>query len=327
MGELGVAMDLHKKYSYRRKERAAAATSGDRRKKDRGGDTGMTGDGFVGQISALDSYLSSMEANLLSWTLWNYTPDNNNNFGDLWNGEDLSIFSLDQATPWDRMRLQSGFGEEAGAVPVFSGGRALEAVVRPYASKVAGKPLSSSFDLKTRTFLLSYDVEATEGGTPGFGQQPLEIFVPIFQYPHGVFVEVTRGDSFQTDIENSQTVRVWPSPKDSSALGANETGTTRHHVRITPAPCKGTKADCTAYQMGRTDPRLQTRAINCAALLVCAGLLGMLLSLAFWPKRETVGEAMARGGVDTERLRKEVEALEEAERRKAENEEARKKKD
>ena len=54
-----------------------------------------TGD-FRKQTLALDYSLTALEENLLSFTLWNYTPENNNIRGDKWNDEDLSIFSNDQ---------------------------------------------------------------------------------------------------------------------------------------------------------------------------------------------------------------------------------------
>ena len=40
-------------------------------------------------------FLKATEKNLT--TLWNYTPDNTNEFGDKWNEEDLSIYSLDNS--------------------------------------------------------------------------------------------------------------------------------------------------------------------------------------------------------------------------------------
>ena len=103
---------------------------------------------------------------MLNYTLWNYTADNTNARGDLWNDEDLSIFSRDQRTdPGD----------------INSGGRALEAVVRPYASKTAGEPLKMSFDIRRRRFDFEFRHDPAVDA-------PTEIFVPNFQYPHGIRV-------------------------------------------------------------------------------------------------------------------------------------------
>ena len=92
---------------------------------------------FRDQVEAMDRTLRALDDALLSGTLWNYTADNSNARGDLWNGEDLSIFSRDQQRdPQD----------------LHSGGRALEAVVRPYARAVAGEPLRMHFDRRRRVF-------------------------------------------------------------------------------------------------------------------------------------------------------------------------------
>lgn len=126
-----------------------------------GGQAYKTGD-FSGPRQALTSYLAAFDWLLLSYTLWNYTPDNDNQHGDQWNGEDLSIFSLSQQT---------------NPLDINSGGRALEAVARPYAMATAGKPLRMSFDPATKVF--EYEYEADPMVTA-----PTIIFVPDFQY-HG----------------------------------------------------------------------------------------------------------------------------------------------
>ncbi len=67
IGEFGIPFDMRDKRAYR------------------------TGD-FSLQIKAMDANFRTMEANLLNCTLWNYTADNDNRWGDQWNDEDLSIF-------------------------------------------------------------------------------------------------------------------------------------------------------------------------------------------------------------------------------------------
>ena len=69
---------------------------------------------------------------------------------------------------------------------INSGGRALEAVVRPYPLATAGEVLRMSFSARTRQFELqfSHDPQVTA---------PTEIFLPNFQYPHGCQVEVSDG--------------------------------------------------------------------------------------------------------------------------------------
>ncbi|KAI9144532.1 glycoside hydrolase superfamily, partial [Paraphysoderma sedebokerense] len=69
LGEIGIPYDMDDKYAY------------------------YMGD-FSSQIQALDCNLRAIESNLLNVTLWNYCPDNSYEWGDGWNGEDLSLYSL-----------------------------------------------------------------------------------------------------------------------------------------------------------------------------------------------------------------------------------------
>jgi hypothetical protein len=146
VGEFGIPFDLQGKKAYR-------------------------SDDFSQQVSALDRSFRAMDDNLLSCTIWNYTPDNTNERGDMWNGEDLSIFSRDQQS--DRRDINSG-------------GRALAAFIRPYARKVAGEPIYMSFDLKTSIFEFKFRHDSQV-------QAPTEIFVPSYHYPRGYQVEVSDG--------------------------------------------------------------------------------------------------------------------------------------
>ena len=146
LGEFGIAFDMRGKKAYR------------------------TGD-FRPQIRAMDRTLRALDDTLLSGTIWNYTADNTNAHGEGWNDEDLSIFSRDQQRdPQD----------------VNSGGRALEAVVRPYARAVAGALHRMHFDLASRTFECAFRHEPTV-------TRPTEIYVPNFQYPDGIEVAVSDG--------------------------------------------------------------------------------------------------------------------------------------
>jgi hypothetical protein len=157
---------------------------------------------FSQQRRALDANFRALEANLLSGTLWNYTPDNTNARGDGWNGEDFSIFSRDQRNgrggiPSRAMPAGGSFagGKIAGgsfaagssAGGIHDGGRCLEAVVRPYPRATAGTPLRLSFDLQRRVFAYEFRHDPAV-------QAPTELFVPELQYPGGYRVEVSDGD-------------------------------------------------------------------------------------------------------------------------------------
>jgi hypothetical protein len=147
IGETGIAFDMQNKKAY------------------------STGN-FTPQIRALDRLLRAFEDTLLGVTLWNYSADNTNAHGDGWNDEDLSIFSRDQ---------------QADPMDANSGGRALEAVVRPYARAVAGAPLRMRFGLRTRRFEFSFRHDARV-------KAPTEFFIPRYQYPNGYAVEITDGN-------------------------------------------------------------------------------------------------------------------------------------
>ena len=116
IGETGIPFDLNNKAAYH---------SGD----------------FSKQAQALERTLRALEDNLFSCTLWNYTADNTNSHGDLWNDEDFSIFSRDQ---------------QANPADLNSGGRALEALVRPYPARIAGELLEMSFDSQRKVFRLVF---------------------------------------------------------------------------------------------------------------------------------------------------------------------------
>lgn len=146
IGEIGIPFDLNKKKAYK------------------------TGN-FKSQIQALDANLTALDENLLHFTLWNYTPGNTNEWGDLWNNEDLSIFSRDQQTDIN---------------DINSGGRALEALIRPYAMKTSGEPIEMSFDYKKKIFNYSFKHDKN-------CKAATEIFIPNFHYSDSISVNAPDG--------------------------------------------------------------------------------------------------------------------------------------
>lgn len=84
MGEIGCPYDMDDKKAY-------------------GFVDGGKGEGdYSSQQKAWDCSMNASDGpNCLNYTLWTYVPDNSHEWGDLWNGEDLSIFSNDDAEKSD----------------------------------------------------------------------------------------------------------------------------------------------------------------------------------------------------------------------------------
>ena len=131
--------------------------------------------GWTVQADAADRVMRGVEAALVSACWWNYAADNEKVHGDGWNGEDYSVFS-----------------REAPA-----GGRALDAIVRPYPCAIAGELLSLRFDRASGAFTFTFRHEATGG--------PTELFVPRLQYPRGCTVSVSDG-TYRHDSERQRLV-------------------------------------------------------------------------------------------------------------------------
>jgi hypothetical protein len=122
---------------------------------------------------ALSSYYDALDANRMNATIWNYTASNTHEFGDGWNNEDLSVYSIDD-----------------------QGGRGLRGFVRPYAMAVAGKPLKMSFSMNRGIFILEW--------IPDFAiQEPTEVFIPHIQYPKGFFTKTSTCSLRETKQEGA----------------------------------------------------------------------------------------------------------------------------
>jgi len=169
---------------------------------------------FRAQRMALQRSFRAVEENLLDCTIWNYTADNTNARGDQWNGEDLSIFSRDQRI------AQRGGNIEKEALD--SGGRALEALVRPYPRATAGEPLRLSFDCARRSFEYEFRHDASIDA-------PTEIFVPNFQYPDGYRTEMSDGSC---EVQRER----------QTLLYRHGTERREHTIRISPAPPSSMRA-------------------------------------------------------------------------------------
>lgn len=175
IGEIGIPYDMHRRRAY------------------------ITGD-FSQQTRAADASLRALDANMLHYTWWNYTADNNNARGDQWNGEDLSIFSRDQ---------------QNNPADINSGGRALDAIIRPYARATAGRPIRMHFDTARREFVYIFQQDPSI-------KAPTELYVPDYHYGEGCIIDISDGH-YEHD-QTHQCLIYTPSDKDIP-----------HIIRIRPA--------------------------------------------------------------------------------------------
>jgi hypothetical protein len=124
---------------------------------------------------ALSMYYDAIDTHLVHSTQWNYTPDNSNQWGDNWNGEDLSIFSPDQQEDEDDLN---------------SGGRAIRGFCRPYVHTAAGTLLRRHFDHETGDFEAVINCN---------GSGETFVYVPAIWYGYDHQVEVSSGEWHETD--------------------------------------------------------------------------------------------------------------------------------
>lgn len=155
IGEFGLPYDINEKRAYK--------TFKDKPEK-----------AWASHIKALSWYYDALDANLLNSCQWNYNPANSNEWGDLWNLEDFSLFSRDQqTTDWHE--------------DINSGGRAIPGFCRPHFISVAGTPLMMEFNIKKGIFLFEFDGDTSV-------KAPTTMYVPRIQYPNGFDIKVSEGE-------------------------------------------------------------------------------------------------------------------------------------
>ncbi|CAO3622527.1 unnamed protein product [Cunninghamella blakesleeana] len=201
-GEVGIPMDINDKYAFK------------------------TGD-YTHQIQFLDAVIYALESSLVNFTLWNYDVCNDDEFGDHWNGENFSLFS-------SKMKQQSI--DTINEDQLNDGGRVLLAALRPYASKIAGTPKVSNFDLDKLLYTLIFhpfnEKELEEQKSLGWDinntkATQTEVFIPNYHYKeieldiqvnHGQFKYIPEKQTLyheynRKDIPNGQAIIVKISPQ------------------------------------------------------------------------------------------------------------------
>jgi len=205
-----------------------------------------TGD-YSSQSAALDANYFAVEGSQLEGhCLWLYTTNNDHQWGDQWNGEDLSIFSVDDkvpqlsAVPRDQsdhsslkpnserdvpedgnvtpanlqrtLTTPSISSDPSGKDPSLTnapGYRAAEAFIRPTPTFVHGRIASYGFDLRKCTFTLEVTASTTAAD-----DTPTIVFLPEFHFPKDIsMVDATAGKwEISTDEEDGtalQKLRWW----------------------------------------------------------------------------------------------------------------------
>ncbi|KAF1949786.1 glycosyl hydrolase-like protein [Byssothecium circinans] len=181
---------------------------------------------YSSQIAALDAnHFALEESKVNGYTLWTYVATNNHVWGDRWNDEDLSIFSLDdKAVPpgsfteaesrasldtnspsfsraqssSDTLGVNPGNLRKTLSVDQMSsksgngdvsGLRAAEAFVRPTPVATHGDVESFGFDLRNCTFKFTLTAPSSTAEAT-----PTVIYLPTFHFPAGqTSVEVSGG--------------------------------------------------------------------------------------------------------------------------------------
>ena len=160
IGEFGIPYDMNKKEAYQKFKTEA-------------------GIAWKSHIKLLSMIYNALDANLLHSTQWNYTADNNNKWGDLWNLEDLSIFSRDQ---------------QLNPSDLNSGGRAIGGFCRPHFIQCNGIPLKMEFNYKAKTFNFEFECDSSI-------KVPTIIYIPNIQYPEGYDIKISDGEFEKNEDE------------------------------------------------------------------------------------------------------------------------------
>jgi hypothetical protein len=201
------------------------------------------------QSNLLDALAMGMEtAGVNGWTWWNYNPDNTTRRGDGWNGEDFSVTTGQQSSPSSSNNEQAGSdpSNRFPTDPMYAGGRCLDSLIRPYAIRLAGLPISTSFDRKTKTFELKYmeglaiweqrkrrreEVAARNGSSSAEEGDDSDlatiIYFPRYQY-EGLEVDIQVSDGTFKLNRASQTLIYTPSAERTTPGAV-------HTLRIVPA--------------------------------------------------------------------------------------------
>lgn len=200
---------------------------------------------YTSQTLAMDANHFALEGSgAAGFTLWTYVPSNNHYWGDNWNGEDLSIYSVDDKQLPTSPEIDSASynpdspsyseGRSSGATSVDPsmlkrtlsvdqmstsrasslksegvGLRAAEAYVRPTQVVTHGTVVSHGFDLKNCTFRLTLSAPSSTSE-----DAPTEVFLPEYHFPQGKTEVEVLGGKWKISVDgrpgaSQQILRWW----------------------------------------------------------------------------------------------------------------------
>ncbi|KAH7144284.1 glycoside hydrolase superfamily [Dactylonectria estremocensis] len=146
------------------------------------------------QRELMNALISAMEDNAVGFTLWNYNPHNRFEYGDGWNKEDFSVINGDDVDDHGSGR-QDYRNRAHEDDDLYRGGRVLDVVIRPYAAKIAGKPIRSNWDHRTLRFDFEWSSKGVNEKPAGDKARLTEIFVPNYHYAkHELRIKLSDGD-------------------------------------------------------------------------------------------------------------------------------------
>ncbi|KAF6830553.1 glycoside hydrolase family 5 protein [Colletotrichum plurivorum] len=157
-----------------------------------GGEAFATGR-YDKQRELMHALISAMEDNQVNFTLWNYNPDNRVEYGDGWNREDFSVINGDEKEVPGRI-MQDYTNEAHAQDELFRGGRVLDVIIRPYAVKIAGRPLRSDWDPRTLRYEFEWTSQDRVGEKQSDKRRTTEVFIPRYHYADGIQVKLSDGD-------------------------------------------------------------------------------------------------------------------------------------
>ncbi|KAG0055493.1 hypothetical protein BGZ83_008369 [Gryganskiella cystojenkinii] len=133
---------------------------------------------------AFDNILNGLDRTRAHYTLWNYTIENDRQYGDGWNGENLSLYCKEDG--------EQRTGHLGGSIKgprrwcllpqeLDRGGRAIEQFCRPYPVATVGTPVKIEFDRHQIVFKLWTTSVPSDGALTNDAAET-EIYVPWYHF-------------------------------------------------------------------------------------------------------------------------------------------------